>query len=386
MKTVIAIDSFKGSLSSMEAGTAAKEGILRACEARVCVRPLADGGEGTMEALTEGMGGRFVETEVRGPLGGKVRARYGILEDGVTAVMEMAQASGIMLVRQEELDPRKATTWGVGEMIKDAVERGCRRFIMGIGGSATTDGGAGMLSALGFEFLDGEGRPIGPGIEDLDRIEEVRDTQKLSLLDECEFQIACDVKNPLCGEKGAVFVYGPQKGVKEEEKEVFDEKMRHYAKKASEYAGADFSEEPGAGAAGGLGFAFLSFFPHAVLSSGIDLVLRETGLEEEIKDADIVITGEGRLDEQTAMGKAPAGVARLAGKYGKKVIAFAGGVTEGALKCHEAGIDAFFPIVRGVTTLEEAMDKEKAKRNMTLAAEQVFRLICCFCDPDTEKG
>lgn len=375
MKVVVAIDSFKGSLTSMEAGNAAKAGILNACDADVVVKPLADGGEGTTEALVEGLGGQFVSVCVTGPLGQKTNARYGIMEDGKTAVMEMAEAAGITLVVRDQLNPWKATTYGVGEMILDAVECGCRDFIVGIGGSATTDGGAGMLQALGYELLDENGAQIGFGAGELDRIVRISAEHRCPELSECRFRIACDVRNPLCGENGAVFVFGPQKGVRETEKTILDEKMRHFAEKTREFLGTDNSLEEGAGAAGGLGFAFLSYLPKARLQPGIEIVLKAIGLEEELADADFVVTGEGRLDFQTAMGKVPVGVAQLAKKYHKKVIAFAGGVTEDAGKCNEKGIDAFFPIVRGVTTLDEAMNRETAKRNMELSAEQVFRLV-----------
>ncbi len=373
MKVVIAIDSFKGSLSSMEAGNAAKAGIRRACSAEIIVKPLADGGEGTTEALVEGLGGRYVSAEVTGPLGEKTNARYGILKDGQTAVLEMAEAAGITLVDREELDPYRATTYGVGEMILDAVKRGCRRFIIGIGGSATTEGGAGMLQALGYGITDGDGKPIRHGIRDLDQIAHISMENVPEVLKECQFQIACDVKNPLCGETGAVWVYGPQKGVREEDKRIFDRKLQHFAEKTAEYTGTDHRLTEGAGAAGGLGFAFLSYLPNVELRPGIDIVIEATGLEQELKDADLVITGEGRLDFQTAMGKVPVGVARLAKRYGIKVLAFAGSVTKDAAECNSAGIDAFFPIVRGVTTLEEAMDPENAKENMVLCVEQVFR-------------
>ena len=375
MKVVIAIDSFKGCMNSMEAGNAAKAGILKVCDAQISVKPLADGGEGTTEALVEGMGGEYVFVEVTGPLGTKRRARYGILGDGRTAVMEMAEAAGIILLKPEELNPSRATTYGVGEMIMDAVKRGCREFIIGIGGSATSEGGVGMLQALGYEFKTEDGNPIRRGLQDLDRIMAISKENVPKVLKECHFRVACDVTNPLCGENGAVYVYGPQKGVKEEEKPIFDGMMAHYADKTQEYIGADYRMAEGAGAAGGLGFAFLSYLPNVELKSGIDIVLEAVGLEQEIRDADIVITGEGRLDSQTAMGKATVGVARLAKKYGAKVLAFAGGVTKDAGECNEAGIDAFFPIVRGVTTLAEAMEPENARENMALSVEQVFRAI-----------
>lgn len=375
MKVVIAVDSFKGSLTSMEAGYAAKEGILKACEADVVVKPLADGGEGTTEALVEGFGGTYVKAEVTGPMGKPVTARYGMIEGGKTAVMEMAEAAGIMLVDRKELNPWQASTTGVGEMMMDAVNRGCREFIIGIGGSATTEGGIGMLRALGYAFYDANGKELPPVFESLGKIERISDEYVPEVLQECHFRIACDVTNPLCGEKGAVYVYGPQKGVKQSEKKRMDEDMLHYAKKTSEFAGKDQSLTPGAGAAGGLGFSFLSYLPNVELRSGISIVLEAIELEKELADADIVITGEGRLDVQTAMGKVPVGVAHLAKKYDCRVLAFAGSVTEDAAKCNEEGIDAFFPIVRGVTTLEEAMDKETAKRNMSLSVEQVFRLL-----------
>lgn len=375
MKVVIAIDSFKGSLSSMEAGEAVKEGIQKVCDAKIVIRPVADGGEGTTETLVEGLGGTYRWIQVTGPDGEKVQAKYGILPDGETVVMEMAQAAGITLIPPEKRNPRKATTFGVGEMIKDAVLQGGRKFIIGIGGSATTDGGVGMLQALGYQFLDKKGDSIGRGIEDLDQIEKIEVSDALPMLKECSFQIACDVTNPLCNETGAVYVYGPQKGVKESEKEELDGKMRHYAEKTRQYLKRDYSELPGAGAAGGLGFAFISYLPNVILKSGVEIITEAVGLEEEIQDADVVITGEGRLDAQTAMGKLPVGIAGLAKKYGKTVIAFAGSVTEDAVACNEKGIDAFFPIVREIVTLEEAMKTETARKNLMLTAEQVFRMI-----------
>lgn len=375
MKVVIAMDSFKGSMCSVEAGNAAKEGILNACEADVIVKPLADGGEGTIQALVDGLGGDFQEIQVTGPMGETVCARYGILEDEKTAVMEMAEASGIILVKSEKLDPWKASTTGVGEMILDAVKRGCREFIVGIGGSATTEGGIGMLMALGYEFFDKEGTLLAPRFESLGKIARISKEKVSPELWECHFQIACDVTNPLCGENGAVYVFGPQKGVKQEERKFMDAQMKHYASKSAEFMGTDLSREAGAGAAGGLGFAFLNYLPNAELKPGINIVLEAIQLEKELKDADVVVTGEGCLDSQTAMGKVPVGVARLAKKHQAKVIAFAGSVTKDARKCNKEGIDAFFPIVRGITTLEEAMDTETAKENMRLAAEQVFRLL-----------
>lgn len=375
MKVVIAIDSLKGSLSSMEAGFAAKEGILRARpDAQVIVRPLADGGEGTTDALIEGMGGQKIDVTVTGPMGEKITAYYGYLKESDTAVIEMASAAGITLVPEQQKNPLLATTYGVGEMIKDAAEKGCRNFILGIGGSATNDGGIGMLQALGYSFLDKNGQEAGRGAQALDTIVSICDTNIYPKLKDCHFHVACDVTNPLCGKNGATYIYGPQKGVTEDMKEPLDRAMLHYAKVTSQTLHNDFSLTQGAGAAGGLGFAFLSYL-HADLTPGIDLILKAINLEEDLKSADIVVTGEGRLDHQTAMGKAPVGVARLAKKFDAQVLAFAGGVTKDARACNEAGIDAFFPILRGIATLEEAMDPENARGNMADAVEQVFRIL-----------
>lgn len=375
MKVVIAIDSLKGSLSSMEAGYAVREGVLLAhSEAEVVVKPLADGGEGTTDSLIEGLGGERIDVTVAGPLGKPVNAYYGYLPDSHTAIMEMAAAAGITLVREDEKNPMEATTRGVGEMILDAVGRGCRNFIIGIGGSATNDGGLGMLKAFGYTFLDKDGNDVGEGGRALSEIARIETKQVCKELAECHFEIACDVNNPLCGTQGATWIYGPQKGVTDEMKEYLDAGMCHYAEVTSEKMNTDYKEYPGAGAAGGMGFAFLSYC-NAELTPGVDLILRAVELEKELKDADYVVTGEGRLDEQTAMGKAPVGVAKLAKKYHAAVLAFAGGVTDGARACNDAGIDAFFPIVRGVTTLEDAMKPSCARKNMTSAVEQVFRLL-----------
>ena len=376
MKIVIAIDSLKGSLTSIQAGEAIKKGIQRVDkEANVVIKPLADGGEGTVDALVDGMGGTMEFIKVSGPIGKPVLAKYGIIKETKTAIMEMSQAAGITQVTEEERNPLYTTTYGVGEMIHDAIKKGCRRFIMGIGGSATNDGGAGMLQALGFDFLDKEGHQIKHGAIGLRELTKIEDKNVIKELKECEFYIACDVTNPLCGEQGCSAIFGPQKGATKEMVEQMDQWLSDYAKIAlgDGFAKAD-KNQAGTGAAGGLGFAFLTFI-NAKLQSGIDLILRETKLEEEIKDADIVITGEGCLDHQTAMGKAPIGVAKLAKKYGKLVLGFSGAVTKGAIACNEEGIDAYFPIVRSAVSLEDAMKKKVAEENMIDTVEQVFRLI-----------
>lgn len=375
MKVVIAIDSLKGSLSSIEAGMAAKEGILKAKpEAEVIVKPLADGGEGTVDALIEGLNGEQISLTATGPMGTPISCYYGYLKESGTAIMEMASAAGITLVPDTEKNPLLATTYGVGEMIRHAMEQGCRDFIIGIGGSATNDGGIGMLKALGYEFFDQNGADVGEGGQALAKVSSISTKNRHPLISECKFRIACDVNNPLCGENGATYIYGPQKGVTDSMKAGLDAGMANFAKVTAAVLGQDYSAAAGAGAAGGLGFAFLSYIG-AELTPGIDLILNAVNIENELKNADIAVTGEGRLDHQTAMGKAPVGVARLAKKYNAKVVAFAGAVTEGASACNDAGIDAFFPIVRGVTTLKDAMKKENAWKNMAAAAEQVFRLL-----------
>ena len=375
MKVVIAIDSLKGSLSSMEAGTAIKDGILAAKpDAEVIVKPLADGGEGTTDALIEGMNGERIDLTVTGPMHTPVDAYYGYLKDTNTAVMEMASAAGITLVPDSEKNPLLATSYGVGEMINDAIQRGCRNFIIGIGGSVTNDGGIGMLKALGVRFLDENGEDAGEGGQALAKIARIDVSGMNPLLKECHIQVACDVNNPLCGKNGSTYVYGPQKGVTEDMKKTLDEAMAHFARVTSETLENDYMNTPGAGAAGGLGYAFLAY-TGAALTPGIELILDAVGLEEELSGADVVVTGEGRLDFQTAMGKAPVGVARLAKKYNAKVIAFAGSVTKEATACNKEGIDAFFPILRSVCTLAEAMDPVTARNNMTATVEQVFRLL-----------
>jgi len=375
MKVVVAIDSLKGSLTSLEAGEAIQEGILRAIsDAEVIVRPLADGGEGTVEALTRGMNGRYEKITVTDPLGRPTDAVYGILEDSHTAIIEMSAAAGITLIDAKDRNPMNTTTYGVGEMIKDAIGKGCRHFFIGIGGSATNDGGIGMLQALGYGMLDTEGKQVSFGAKGLAELVSITDEDVLPELKKCTFQIACDVKNPLCGEKGCSAVFGPQKGATPDMITQMDRWLGKYALlTANRYKKAD-SQYPGTGAAGGMGFAFLSYM-NAELRSGVQIVLEETKLEEYIRNADIVVTGEGCLDGQSVMGKAPIGVAALAKKHHKKVIAFAGCVTEDAKVCNQNGIDAFFPILQNVVTREEAMQAENARRNMTDTAEQVFRLI-----------
>lgn len=375
MKILIAMDSFKGSLSSRAAGEAAEKGIRRVYEdAQITVGALADGGEGTMDVLVSGMGARYEHMSASNPLGERIAVKYGISREKKTAIIEMAQAAGLTLLKEEQKNPLYTTTYGVGEMIGDAIRKGCRRFVIGIGGSASNDGGVGMLQALGYRFYDRGGSEIPRGAIGLRDLVSIDDREALPKLRECSFRVACDVSNPLCGEKGCSAVFAPQKGADKKMIEEMDRWLLCYADRVRRILPHADPDHPGAGAAGGMGFAFLSFM-NARLVPGIELILEETGLLRAIGEADLVITGEGRLDGQSLMGKAPIGIARKAKSFGKKVIAFAGGLGEDADLCNQYGIDAFFPIVRGITNREEAMKEENAARNMASAAEQAFRLI-----------
>ncbi len=374
MNVLIAIDSFKGSLSSSEAGSAVKEAVFKADKnSSVTIIPLADGGEGTVDALSQSLNSDIIEITVTGPLGQPVKAKYCLLDDK-TAIIEMAEASGITLVPEEKRNPLHTTTYGVGEIIKDAIARGSRNFIIGIGGSATNDGGTGMLSALGFNFVDKNGNKIPFGAIGLSELTEISCDNVITELKNCRFRIACDVTNPLCGENGCSKIFGPQKGATPDMIEDMDIWLNNYStlcKRISDKANPDF---PGSGAAGGLGFAFLTF-TDSVLESGFRIVSDITKLEENIMKADIVVTGEGKLDGQTIMGKAPIGVAELAKKHNKKVIAFSGVVSDDAEICNEYGIDAYFPILRQIATTENAMKKDYAYKNLKDTAYQVFRLL-----------
>lgn len=374
-KIVIAIDSFKGSLSTFQAGEAIKEAAEQVYpSAEIVISPIADGGEGTVEAIVSATNGEMIKTIVRNPLGDKIEACYGFIPHKKTAVIEMSAAAGITLISEKERNPLYTTTYGVGEMIVDAVKRGCRNFVIGIGGSATNDGGVGMLQALGFEFLDKEGKQVRFGALGLKDIVCVKSDRAAEELKECNFCIACDVKNVLCGENGCSAVYGPQKGATPDMIKDMDLWLDKYASLTKNVMPDSDANAPGTGAAGGMGFAFMAYL-NGKLQSGIELVMQETELEKHITDADLVITGEGRLDGQSCMGKAPVGVAALAKKQNKTVVAFSGCVAEDAVACNEHGIDAFFPIIRKPCTLEEAMEVSNAYRNLKETAYQVFRLM-----------
>ena len=374
-KIVAAIDSFKGSLTTFETGKAVKEAAEKVYpDVETVISPIADGGEGTVEAIISANNGKFIETTVCNPLGKSITVNYGYIPETKTAIIEMSAAAGITLITENERNPLNTTTYGVGEIILDAISNGCRRFVIGIGGSATNDGGVGMLQALGFEFLDKNGKEVSLGAKGLKDIAEIRTENAVKELKECSFCVACDVKNVLCGNEGCSAVYGPQKGATPEMIKEMDIWLENYAMLTKNVIPSSDVNTPGTGAAGGLGFALLSYL-NATLVSGIELVMRETDLERHIKDADLVVTGEGRLDGQSYMGKAPIGVAKLAKKYNKPVIAFSGCVTDDAVVCNEHGIDAFFPIVRKPCTLEEAMNIDNAYKNLKDTACQVFKLI-----------
>lgn len=377
MNVIVAIDSLKGSLSSLQAGAAAEAGIRRAIsDAHIAVKPVADGGEGTVEALVSGLSGRSITIPVTGPLGETVQATYGILPDH-TAVIEMAEAAGLPLVPVETRNPMNTTTYGVGEMILHALDNGCRNFIIGIGGSATNDGGTGMLRALGCRFQKTDGTDIAPGARELLEITTIDTTKLDPRLAECRISIACDVTNPLCGANGASAIFAPQKGATPSMIPELDAALAHFADVTASTLGRDLRNQPGAGAAGGLGFAFASYL-QGTLRPGVDIVLDAVLPESELCAADIVVTGEGRFDGQTAMGKAPIGIARRAKACGCKVIVLAGSVEHAGARAalqNPSLVDGVFPILPGAMPLAEAMREDVAFQNMEFTAEQVFRVI-----------
>ena len=375
MKVVIAIDSFKGCISSEQAGAAVKKGILKAHpDAEFIVKPVSDGGEGLTNALISNLECEKVTVSVSDPLNRKISASYGVNIEKKLAVMEMASAAGLPLLAESERDPMNATTYGVGEMIVDALNRGCRDFIIGIGGSATNDGGIGMLKALGYEFYGNDGKPVSIYGKGLENIVLIDDRNVIPKLKDCHFRIACDVKNPLCGDKGCSAVFGPQKGLHPDDVIKMDSWLEKFADLTEKkYPDAD-RNYPGSGAAGGLGFAFRSFL-NAELVPGIELMISASGLEKEIENADVVVTGEGCLDDQSLMGKVPAGIAAAAKKYNKTVIAFAGMLKVSDSSLNSCGIDACFSVLRKPMSLEEAMNPETTQKNLEFISEQVFRLI-----------
>ncbi|HEV3121290.1 MAG TPA: glycerate kinase [Isosphaeraceae bacterium] len=357
MKVVIAPDKFKGSLSAAQAAEAMSRGVLAACAgAQVDRVPMADGGEGTVDALVSATGGRFHDATVTGPLGEPVRARFGLLGDGRTAVIEMAAASGLVLVPPRQRDPRKTSTRGTGELLLAALETGARSVILGIGGSATNDGGAGMAQALGYGLLDDQGRDLEPGGGALGRLKRIDSSGRNSLLDGLDLSIACDVDNPLCGPDGASAVYGPQKGATPEMVKELDQHLDHFSRIVERDLGIAIAQLKGAGAAGGLGGGLVAF-AGGRLKRGIELVIEAVGLERRLKNADLCLTGEGSLDHSSGFGKTAVGVSRLARGLGCPTIALAGTIGPGALATLELGLAAYFSICPGPISLVEAINR-----------------------------
>lgn len=373
MKIVIAIDSFKGCAGSGELARAIEKGALNiypGCEVAIC--PVADGGEGTVEALASSPGARLRTITCQGPLGDPVQASYTILRDNC-AVIEMAAASGLPLVPGDKQNPGITTSFGTGELIQDAIARGCRNFIVGIGGSATNDAGLGMLQSLGYGFWDKSGNPVRYA-KDLSQIKTIDDTHVLAELSGCYFRVACDVTNPLFGPNGASYVYGPQKGADTAMVAHLDAQHQAFAALVAKTIGKNCSEIPGSGAAGGLGFGFVSFL-NAELQSGIQIILEQVGLKSMIETADLVITGEGRIDRQSAMGKVIDGIGSLCKEAGVPCIALAGDCFRAADEIHDKGVTSVFSILSKPMTLDQAMDKETALVLIQKKIEQVLRLI-----------
>lgn len=373
MRIIVAPQSLKGSLTAAEAGQAIALGVQAVYpEAEIAIVPVADGGEGTVQALVDATGGEIVWQTVTDPLGEPVAAFFGLLGDGQTAALEMAAAAGLPLVPPDKRDPRITTTYGVGELILAALERGCRHFIIGIGGSATNDGGAGMAQALGASMLTGEGIEIARGGAALAALAHISLANMDPRLQECSVDVACDVNNPLCGPTGASAVYGPQKGATPEMVTALDASLAHYASIIERDLALDVKDVPGAGAAGGLGAALMAFL-HASLRPGAAIVLETVRLEEKLQAADLVITAEGQLDSQTAYGKSVGAVAALAKRYGLPVLALAGGLGEGYQTVYNLGVDAVEVLPSGPMSLTYAM--EHADRLLSEATERALRLL-----------
>lgn len=357
MKIVIAPDSFKESMTALEVCEAAERGLRRSIpEVQTVKIPMADGGEGTVQALVDATNGTFTSLTVTGPLGLPVEAEYGWLGDQLTAVIEMASASGLHLVPPERRNPLMTTTAGTGELIKDAVQKGAKHLIIGIGGSATNDGGMGMAQALGVKFLDSEGAELSFGGGALSKLAKIDASKMMKELSGVTIDVACDVDNPLTGPTGASAIFGPQKGATDETVAVLDRNLSHYASLILKETGRDVEKIEGSGAAGGLGAGLLAFL-NANLKRGVDIVIETVKLEQHMGEADLVITGEGRIDGQTIHGKTPVGVSKTAKKLNIPVIAIAGSIGDGYEKVYEEGISSVFSIVPGIVSLEEALHR-----------------------------
>jgi len=375
VKIVIAPQGFKGNLTALQVARAIEKGIKRVLpDARTAIKPMADGGEGTVQALVDATGGKMMSTEVTGPLGERVTARWGILSDKVTAAIEMAAASGLPLVPHEKHNPLVTTTYGTGELVLAALDNGCRKLIIGIGGSATNDGGAGMAQALGARLLDAGGKELPFGGAALARLEHIDISRMDSRITDFEVTLASDVNNPLCGPNGASAIYGPQKGATPEKVRQLDAALSHYADVIRRDLGLDLRDIPGAGAAGGLGLGLMVFLKARPIP-GIDVVIKATNFVADLKDADLVFTAEGRIDCQSAMGKVPTGVALKAKEFGLPVIALAGEIGDDYAVVYEQGIDAVLSIAPGPITLSQSM--AEADRLITDTAERAIRLFLC---------
>jgi len=373
MKIVIAPDSFKESLSALAVAAEIAAGFRAIFpDAEYCLLPMADGGEGTVQALIDASAGRRIAHTVTGPLGRPVQAFYGLMGDGQCAVIEMAAASGLELVPPGERDVLRASTYGTGQLIRAALEGGARRFILGVGGSATNDGGAGMLQALGVRLLDGAGQPLAPGGAGLAALQRFDLTGLDLRLAECQFEIACDVDNPLLGPHGASAIFGPQKGATPQQVQQLDACLSHYASVIEHQLGQQIAAVPGAGAGGGIAAAMLVFL-RGRLRPGVEIVAEAVGLEAAIASADLVLTGEGRIDAQTVHGKTPIGVARIAQGHGKPVIAIGGCLGAQVEAVFEHGIAATFGAVQRPCTVAQALDE--AAVNLRLAARNVAAVL-----------
>lgn len=372
MNILIAPDSFKESLSAKEVCENIEKGIRKVSKDMLIEKvPMADGGEGTVQSLVDATNGKIIKINATGPLYKSVESFYGILGDEKTAIIEMAAASGLPLISENERNPLKSTSYGTGELIKDALNRGCKKIILGLGGSATNDGGVGMARALGIRFLDKRGKEIGFEVKDLMSLYKI-DLSKLNKkLRKCKIVAACDVSNPLCGEKGASYVFGPQKGADKKMVSLLDENLRHYGEIIKKQLNVDVIDYKGAGAAGGMGAAVIAFF-NGKIKRGIDIVIEEVNLEEKVRKCDLVITGEGSIDYQTAYGKTPYGVAKLAKKYNKSVIAIAGSIGKNIEQLYDKGFDSIFSIVDRPMTLREAI------RNSDLLIQNTSERIIRF--------
>ncbi|CBY85827.1 MULTISPECIES: glycerate kinase [Haemophilus] len=373
MKFVIAPDSFKESLTALEVATAIETGFKRVFpDADYVKLPMADGGEGTVQSLVDATQGKLIECEVTAPLGDKVKSFFGLSGDGKTAIIEMAAASGLHLVPPEKRNPLLTTSYGTGELIKLALDLGVESFILGIGGSATNDGGVGMLQALGMQCLDSQDKPIGFGGAELANIVKI-DVQQLDpRLQQVHIEVACDVNNPLCGECGASAIFGPQKGATPEMVKQLDAALSHFVEIAERDCGKQIRDQAGAGAAGGMGGGLL-LLPSVQLKAGIQIVLDRLHLIDYVKDADVVITGEGRIDAQSIMGKTPIGVARTAKQFNKPVIAIAGCLREDYDVVFDHGIDVVFPIIHQLGDLSDIL--KQGEQNLISTAQNVARVL-----------